>query len=374
MHQQLKKLGRPRVYFVIGCSLALAQISLAQGNPPAEAIATQLKQMEHELATYKNGQWDGHVAKARGQLRHCANALNGNGGPATQSAAVDSESIDEPPPEEQDSVLRRHSLALSKILAEGDARVRGKCQGYLQLSIEELQAADTFYSSRHGGPISPPRGAAIPTTAQQQFASPSYSEFMSNMPDESLRKNLWTYFFLAEQAAHSTVTSPDRWVPLIRVEYVLQQRVPGSWSPNGVIHMRAGAAPSDYPGAMFHEIFHTAFQKSVFRTSPGDKMWNEAFCNAFRYASEREFLANPSRWVKKTDDASKKTFGQLIANGDSSQKRIYIYPGTLVIKKSGGTLAGFQKLWRQLSLLHEQRGGDVLDQFFGYTPHGATAK
>ncbi len=213
---------------------------------------------------------------------------------------------------------------------------------------------------------------APPSPTGQPWPSVPYGSFLADSDDEAKRQQLWSLFHAVEREAHAFVLSPDKWVTLVEVKLVPQQSLAGEWTTSGVIHMK----PDNTPGVMFHEVFHTAFHRSVLHAGK-DVHWGEAFCDAFRYAAERELLPPPpSSWANSITRFTTMTEAQAMApgNGSLGWKRAYGYPASIVVKRSGGTMEGLRKLWFELVALKQQRGTDVLDGYFGWVAPGVTAK
>jgi hypothetical protein len=214
-------------------------------------------------------------------------------------------------------------------------------------------------------PIAP---AARPTA--NGWPELPYGDFLANADDEGRRQMFWSLFNKVEPEARAFPTSPDRWVPVIRVEYGVRGRVSGDWSPSGVVQLK----PENDPGVMFHELFHPAFHLSEFHPTHMDRdgAWSEAWCDAFRYYAEREFLpAPPSAWVNRIDRLMGMTQAQIFAEGDGFAKRKYTYPASLIVKSLGGpsgSIATLRGLWRRLVAMRSQSGAPVMDDFFGFAP------
>ena len=113
----------------------------------------------------------------------------------------------------------------------------------------------------------------------------AYSKFMVGCQDEAVRQRLWTLFSAAEKEAKRFAETPGHWVVLKEVVVVATGSI---WTANGRIQL----SPQCNPGTMFHEIFHTAFHKSVLHQG-SDEGWGEAFCDAFRYMMEKQLLPQP---------------------------------------------------------------------------------
>jgi hypothetical protein len=190
-----------------------------------------------------------------------------------------------------------------------------------------------------------------------------YSHFLPNSQDEGRRQQFWTLFQRAEQEARQFPSSPSKWVPLVLAEYVSLATTSGEWSPDGHIELK----PENQPGVMFHEIFHTVYHLSELKT-PGDGRWTEAWCDAFRYAAEKELLPTPSNWVPKMTKITTQSEADFMGDSVSKWKTNYAWPAALIIKRSGGTMAGLHALWVQLLAQKRARGGTVpiQNEFFGY--------
>lgn len=211
---------------------------------------------------------------------------------------------------------------------------------------------------------------AAPPVREQAPTMP-FEAFLPEQEDGPQRQWLWKVFQASERQAWLFAASPSAWVPLVRVDYAAFKGARAAdWNSHGVIQVRAG----DDPGVLFHETFHTVFHRSPFHAGR-DIQWTEAFCDAFRFAAEREILPPPpSSWVEKIAKLSSMTYDEAgHAHHNAKWLAVYGYPASLVVRRSGGTLAGLRSLWYSLIELRRQRGGDVFDEFFGYSPADAAA-
>jgi len=208
--------------------------------------------------------------------------------------------------------------------------------------------------------------APVAATPDPTWPSVPYSDFMAATQDQARRQAFWSLFRAAEREAHQFPTSPARWVPLRRVIDLPPGGATGEWTTSGTIELK----PDHNVGTMFHEIFHTVVHLSEFHTGGRDGAWTEALCDAFRYAAEQELLPGPpSKWEERITRYTTMTEQEVMGTGKSSSvKQKYHYPASLIVKRSGGTMAGFRSLWFQLIALKQQRGTEVLDDFFGYRP------
>ncbi len=238
------------------------------------------------------------------------------------------------------------------------------------------EAVPLTYDTAASLPVTAAPTPQFGVTANHRSGLP-YGEFLANAEDEAKRQFFWSLFHEAEAEARAFASSPGRWIPVVRVEYGRPGQAAGDWSPSGVIVLKQNADP----GLLFHETFHPAFHASEFHTSASgailsddrDGAWSEAFCDAFRYYAQRQFLpGQPSRWLHQMDHRLTLTEqAALGANGGSWSTRKYTYPASLIIKRAGGakgSIATLRALWFQLLRMRAQQGTPVMDQFFGFAP------
>jgi hypothetical protein len=232
--------------------------------------------------------------------------------------------------------------------------------------IDGYQPAGPGQAVVYGGQQSVPVQASAPS-ADDAYPALPYSEFLANGEDEGKRQAAWVLYHAAEREARTF--APGRWIPIAGVVYSTPDRGAADWSFNTrLIHMQ-----DKYDGTtLFHELFHPAFHNSPFNTPPRqrDSSWAEAFCNAFRYYAEKEFVPGETPWAAKFDRIANMTEQEGLGNGNR-RMRVYVYPAALVIKRAGGrngSMDTFRKMWFDLIALHQQRGGSVLDEVFGYSP------
>ena len=113
--------------------------------------------------------------------------------------------------------------------------------------------------------------------------------FLNNCRDPELRMQLYDLYLIAEPEARRFALWRN-WRPI--VEVVAGEGA--SWGPKGqgaVIRIRPDKSDM---GALFHELFHGAFDHSPLQRN-NDK-WGEAFCNAFRYFMEARLIPD-SPWL-----------------------------------------------------------------------------
>jgi hypothetical protein len=192
-----------------------------------------------------------------------------------------------------------------------------------------------------------------------------YENFLSELSDPQRRQWLWGVFQAGERQAYAFAAAPQLFVPLTRVNYIPPGGKAGDWNPSGRIELVANADA----GVLFHEIFHTVYHRSVLHAG-SDVHWKEAFCDAFRYLAERELLPPPpSNWTGKIENFERMSFEEVRrAGGGAKWKAVYTYPASLIVRRAGGTMAGFRALWFGLIEARERAGRDILDDFFGYAP------
>jgi hypothetical protein len=186
-----------------------------------------------------------------------------------------------------------------------------------------------------------------------------YTNFLAGHPNEARRAGLWKYFLEVEREAKMFAGIENRWKPITSV--VLGQGVP-IYVTTGKIRLNLN---SDW--AMFHEIFHDTFGQSPFNQGD-DKAWGEAFCDAFRYMMEKEYLPDPrTKWFAKMDHFADQTYDEVMAkSGDRHFDQTYLYPASLIVRKANRDLRQLRVLWFELELLRLRNGTDVLNTYFGY--------
>jgi hypothetical protein len=204
----------------------------------------------------------------------------------------------------------------------------------------------------------------------------TFETFLPQLQDQSARQALWAQQQNGRKAALSFVPTAN---DIVRAQWEPARPQPrgphssahktGNWN-RGVISIIG----NDDVGTIFHENFHPAFGQSIFNQAGGaDAAWLEAWCDAFRYACEATFLPaiSPSD-VKTAALATTMTAQQVMASPNDYLRR-YLYPASLIIKASGGTMAGLLALWN--SLVQQKRAHPkeaVLGAAFGYQPSHAS--
>lgn len=176
------------------------------------------------------------------------------------------------------------------------------------------------------------------------------------LTEKSARARLWRLFVAAEQAARGFARQPAEWSE-IRVVVESDRAL---WTVDGKIEIPMAEDPE---GAMFHEVFHSAFHHSALHAG-SDELWGEAFCDAFRYVMERTLLPEPSDWVKRMDVHLAAPVAAATVGDD--QARQYWHPASLILRASSSSLEGLQRLWFRLLEKRQQVGGDILNEHFGY--------
>ena len=104
-----------------------------------------------------------------------------------------------------------------------------------------------------------------------------------------------------------------------------------TYSDNGKVKIPIN--PDD-KGAIFHEVGHNLFAKSVFHHAGENDKWGEAFAEAIRWLMEGQRLPS-SEWLK--DFIKKKT-----------EPGTHKYRAEEILAKSQHTLPGFKALWIRL--------------------------
>jgi hypothetical protein len=165
--------------------------------------------------------------------------------------------------------------------------------------------------------------------------------FLGTVTIEGARSELWGYF--KEAVKHAKQLEPAS-VPIISVE------VGGpSWLGGEI---KIPGDPDD-KGTIFQEVGHSFFEASTFHTSRGggrNDLWGDAFCDAFRYCLEVEYLEG-SRWLKEMPT---KRGGR------------YEYPARVILRRTGSwDFLGLKALWHGL-LARYDGSGDFLDREFDY--------
>ena len=224
------------------------------------------------------------------------------------------------------------------------------------------------------------------TTSATGVLGIPYAQFMPEQTDNTVRQAFWKVLQAVVPTAQKFV--PGKTLDLHKVSYrpngapntgpaptdaTKGVHGAGSWhSRGGIIYVDRGEGP----GVLIHEIFHPTFAASPFNLKSGtDRFWSEAWCEAFRYAVGSVLLTStlPSEvtWEKKIAAHIQDPIGDVLKSA-SGYYRIYKYPASLVIAKSGGTLTGLLQLWNKL-LAAKKTHGDVFDRFFGYSPRHPSA-
>jgi len=205
--------------------------------------------------------------------------------------------------------------------------------------------------------MTPPAPLLVGAVAQTM----PFERFLPLDDNRDRRLLLWLLFRAAEKQAFRFAAAPDRWILLARVDFAPNA---GRWFPSGAIEIPRASDP----GPLFHEVFHTVFHKSALHAGD-DEPWGDPFCDAFRFFAEQELLPGPpSPFVRKLQDLSTRSFEEsLTRSTDPGWTTKYGYPASLIVRRSGGTLAGLRELWFALQSRRRARGGDILDQEFGYS-------
>lgn len=195
---------------------------------------------------------------------------------------------------------------------------------------------------------------------EDQMPTMAYDQFLPEVSDEKERSELWSYFRAAEREAKKFAGTPERWVVIKKVEIGKGPH----WGASGKIVI----TPKSGAGTLFHEIFHTAFQKSVFHPDPKEQAWEEGFCDAFRYAAEHDLVQGPpSDWASHIQKLTAMTYEEALASSkDHGLLKAYRFPASRIVKKSGGTLEGMRRMWFELTEKRNQTGRAVFDEYFGW--------
>ena len=189
-----------------------------------------------------------------------------------------------------------------------------------------------------------------------------FSAFLPAFPDDTLRTRLWELFQAAEPEAQRFALA-GKWVTITSVS----AGPVNSWS-SGQITLNPRP---DELGAIFHEVFRSAFQRCRFHDGSSDERWGGAFCDAFRYFMERQFgLAPTSPWFARIDGLCGKTLEKVSAQSqgpDSTHDRKCSYPASLIITRAGKDYSRFRAIWFDLQEQRMQANQPLLNWKFGYT-------
>jgi hypothetical protein len=189
----------------------------------------------------------------------------------------------------------------------------------------------------------------------------NYEEFLSGCTDETLRLELWDVFQKAESRA-SMLVDPSVWVSIT----VVTQSTKNTWF-DGKIWL---APEKDDWGRIYHEVFHSAFDRSVLHDGSTDEEWGDAFCDAFRYFMEFELdPLKTSEWFTKIDSFCGKTLKEVLNRpgcGCKKHDKQYGYPASRIIHESGKDYGEFCKLWQKLTAKRKQASQPILNNHFKY--------
>ncbi len=100
------------------------------------------------------------------------------------------------------------------------------------------------------------------------------------------------------------------------------------WNQSGTI----GFDLLEEPGALYHEVFHSAFHCSELHKGSNEE-WGNAFCDAFRYFTETG-LSSEGVWHQKLTNYTSMDFDEIIkSSNDAGHDKDYAFPSSLIIKK-----------------------------------------
>jgi len=185
--------------------------------------------------------------------------------------------------------------------------------------------------------------------------------FLNNLGDIKLREKLYHLFEYAETEARSFLMCFGNWISIDDV--VQNSNGKCSWymsGPIAIISMDPAKLAEDNDlGAMFHEIFHSAFHGSPLwhcdllnKTKYNNHgMWGDAFCDVFRYfMEERLFNSSGKYFLKINSGYLNSSFDEVlkIKNTDKCHDIVYAIPASTIIKNAGGYI-GFKKIWAQIN-------------------------
>jgi hypothetical protein len=186
--------------------------------------------------------------------------------------------------------------------------------------------------------------------------------FLPDFPDETLRSRLWRLFGEAEAEAQRFAL-PDKWITIASVS----AGPANSWSDGRIVFR----PQEDDLGALFHEIFRSAFQRCRFHDGGGDQRWGGALCDAFRYFMERQLgLAPTSPWFARIDGFCGQTLEAVLAKpggDDPMWLRKCDYPASLLITRAAKDYDKFRAIWFDLQEQRMQANQALLGWKFGYT-------
>lgn len=190
--------------------------------------------------------------------------------------------------------------------------------------------------------------------------------FLPNSQDATLRQRHWELFKYAETRAKDFSPHNRLKVKITHVygggsTWELKENTKGA--SYAKIHI---PATQDDLGAVFHEVFHSAFHFSPLWKDKGNNNWGEAFCDAFRYIIEREKLSNTTftcemeSWMGKLDGAVVGTRKKDLAVGKEDYK-YKPYASRLLNKcDRNHYYTSFRQLWCK----RNDNPSDPLDTYF----------
>ncbi|MDD4891570.1 MAG: hypothetical protein PHU85_16750 [Phycisphaerae bacterium] len=188
-----------------------------------------------------------------------------------------------------------------------------------------------------------------------------FAAFLPDFSDQPLRTRLWGLFGQAEVEAQRFESGG--WITITSV----LAGPCNSWS-DGRITLTPRA---DDLGALFGEVFRSAFERCRFHNCGSDDRWCGAFCDAFRYFMERQLgLSAESPWFARNDSFCGQTLDAVLARPDCRDPmhdRRYGYPASLLIARAGRDYDMFRAIWFDLQEQRMQANQPLLDWKFGYS-------
>lgn len=181
--------------------------------------------------------------------------------------------------------------------------------------------------------------------------------FLNTLDLASLRERLYKLFNHAESEAKSFAVDFSNWVHINKVT----QNSNGicRWHESGYITIDpVRLSEKDDLGAMFHEIFHSAFHKCPLWYSDvlnknkynGYGEWGEAFCDTFRYFMEEELFCGTGKYFLKISEGYlKRNPNEILkSTNDKCHDIKHAVPASILIDKAD-SYEDFRKLWAELN-------------------------
>jgi hypothetical protein len=175
-------------------------------------------------------------------------------------------------------------------------------------------------------------------------------KFLGNCADNDLRIKLYNLFNKAEIEAKQFSDEFNNWIEIREV--IQNDKEDCMWGTGGNITIDPYklARCNDF-GALFHEIFHSAFHESPLWQCDRCRKWGDGFCDAFRYFMEDKLLENGAFYRKLNDGYIHHTFAENlnVCGRDNRHDIQYAIPASLIVKKAHCSLQDFKRLWIELN-------------------------